>query len=129
MHRVLTLITLVSFFAACARMAEVPREDIAASAGKTNKRGWQIDTHSGQRFLVKSYEVTDSTLVIGELLGVDEFYGAHQDITREIPLNDVSKVSRIRISPWEVDVLGFGLFVGLVALIYVALGGLGQTDT
>ena len=122
MRRILTVVTLVAFLAACTRTVEVPREDIAASAGKSSRRGWQIDTRSGERYRVKSYQLTDSTLVIGELSGTDDLYGSHDNATREIPMSEVASVSRVEISPWAVGLMGLSLLGGVVLLVLLVKG-------
>ena len=127
--RFLSVVILLSFLAACTRTVEMPRTDIAAEAGREARRGWQIDTRSGERYLAKRYSLTDSTLVIEELAGADVFYGEHKGPgTIVIPLSDLAAVSRVKISAGSVVLIGMSLLVVGVLAISIGNGGFSADD-
>ncbi|HEX5132329.1 MAG TPA: hypothetical protein VFX92_07570 [Candidatus Krumholzibacteria bacterium] len=116
--RFLAMVTTLSFATACTHAVKLPPEDIAQAAGRDAKRAWQIDTRSGDRYLAKRYSLTDSTLVIEQLAGLDEFYGERKTAdSLTIARTSIASISRVAAGPGTAILIGAALFTGLVAFV------------
>lgn len=74
----LTTAALFLVATACSHTVTMPREKIDDAAGRDARYAYQIDTRLQDRYLVKRYSLTDSTLVIEQLAPIDRRFDREQ---------------------------------------------------
>lgn len=117
LHRSISLTTAAVLLVAtaCSHTVTMPREDIDGAAGRDAKYAYQIDTRSQERYLVKRYSLTDSTLVIEQLAPIDRRYGDPDvRVPIELERDTVAAVSTMRVERTGLLILVGGLFVTFI---------------
>ena len=105
----------------CSRAVVIPREQVAAE--EYRKPGsYRIRLHGWNEYYAKRFSMTDSTVVIQELLHTDD----HFKLTRHempivIPLKDVQNISVMETNWPATTVVLVGMGVGLAYFAYLAI--------
>lgn len=104
----------------CSRAVEIPRDQLEAQ--ESSKVGsYKVRLHGWNEYNVRRFSMTDSTVVIEELLVHDDHYRLMKDrMPIIVPLNEVEYIGVIRTNWWATA--GFAAFVGAVAGFIVWLG-------
>ena len=107
----------------CSRAAEVPRSELTAE--EYRKPGsYKVRLHGWNEYNVRRFSMTDSTVVIEELLVHDDHYKLMKhEMPIVVPLEDVEYIGVIKTNWWATA--GFVAFVGAVAGFIVWLGQMG----
>ena len=115
-RRVMAWLVLVCVFGACAKVHEIPRDEIGA-AGQQNAADYHIWMKGGDDYYARRYSVTDSTVVIQELQESDTRY-KKQEMPIVIPLADVERVTVVKNKYWIPALVGIAV-AGIIAMVIV----------
>jgi len=114
---VMALLAMVSFTTnGCMRAVDMAPAEVASRPEWQGQ--YQIRT-TDDRFLVRQFQVTDSTLVILRLNGADGKYGRLK-LPAALPINNVRTVASLETDPMKT---GFAIVgaIGLVAAIILLI--------
>lgn len=117
LHHSISLATAAAFLVAtaCSHTVTMPREKIDGAAGRDAKYAYQIDTRSQDRYLVKRYSLTDSTLVIEQLAPIDKRYGdPGVRVPIELQRDTIAVVSTMRVERTGLLIFAGGLFATFI---------------
>jgi hypothetical protein len=93
---VIASVLLVAIATGCSKAVEIPRDDIA-DAKYREPGSYRIRLKGWDEYLVKRFSVTDSTVVIEELLPSDEqFRMGRESLPTAISRDDVVSISRMQ---------------------------------
>ena len=103
---------------ACARAVEIPRDQVGAE--EYRKPGsYRIRLHGWNEYNVRRFSMTDSTVVIEELLTTDDHYKLKRhEMPIVIPLAEVMSISEMK-STWVTKPLLITSAVLVVATILI----------
>lgn len=121
--RKLAFVLVALMLMACSRAVEIPRDQVGAR--EYRKPGsYKVRLHGWNEYNVRRFSMTDSTVVIEELLVHDDHYKLKQhDMPIVVPLEEVEYIGVMRTNWWATA--GFVAFVGAMAGFIVWLGTIG----
>ena len=128
LHRRIAVLMITAMVAGCSKAVDIPREDI--DDVKYREPGsYRVRLEGRHEYLVKRFTVTDSTVVIEELLPADERFRLERaSLPITLSSDEVQSVSTMRLNVWTTS--AFFLGAGLVVAFFVALdqteGGWGK---
>jgi hypothetical protein len=121
--RILVFPLVALLLVACSRAAEIPHQQLGAK--EYRKPGsYKVRLHGWNEYNVRRFSMTDSTVVIEELLVHDDHYKLKQhDMPIVVPLKDVEYIGVMKTN-WGVTALAVAA-VGAVAGLIVGLSHIG----
>jgi hypothetical protein len=107
----------------CSRAAEIPREQVTAEDYR-KPGSYRIRLHGWNAYYARRFSMTDSTVVIEELLTWDDHFELMRDeMPIVIPLKDVENISVMKTN-WLMTAVAV-VAIGAVAGLIEALGHFG----
>ncbi len=106
----------------CTKATEIPRTRIGDPTYREDG-SYRIRLHGRQEYLVRRFSVTDSTVVVEELMPGDErFRTGREKLPTSIPLDEVESISRTETNVWltTVVVLSAGLIIAACVAVATA---------
>ena len=100
----------------CSKAVDIPRDNIDEAMYR-EPGSYRIRLKGREEYLAKRFSVTDSTIVIEELMTSDERYRLERaSMPREIPIVEVESVAEMRLNKGVTygSILGLGLVMGLI---------------
>ena len=126
MRRVIAVLACLVYLTGCSRAVEIPREQVGAE--EYRKVGsYKVRLHGWNEYNVRRFSMTDSTVVIEELLVHDDHYKLRQhDMPIVVPLSEVEYIGVIKTN-WLMTTVAL-LAIGAVAGFIVALSNVDWSD-
>jgi len=114
-------ISVVALATGCSRGVEVPRTQLESE--EYRKPGdYRIRLHGWNEYHARCFAMTDSTVVIEELLQSDDHYKLmRHDLPIVLPLKDVENISVMKTN-WPVTGLILGACLGIAYYVWAASG-------
>jgi hypothetical protein len=118
LRRSIALVLIIFMAAGCSKAVEIQRSEIGEPAYR-EAGSYRIRLQGHNEYLARRFSVTDSTIVVEELLPSDERYRLERvDLPIVIPLSAVEYVSRLQTNVGAT--IGIVTVAGLlIALVYV----------
>jgi hypothetical protein len=123
---VTSIVTVALLFAGCSKAVVIPRE-LAAEPRYREPGSYRIRLQGWNEYYARRFSVTDSTVVIEELLKSDDRYKLmRHDMPIVIPASEVSSISTMETNrPVTIAVIaGLGLAAAYMTWLFIALSGL-----
>jgi hypothetical protein len=122
MRRFVALLTLVTLeICGCSKAVVVPREELD-SAEYRKPGNYRNRLHGWNEYHARRFSMTDSTVVIDELLQSDDHYKVmRHDMPIVVPLKDVENISVMKTN-WPVTGLITGACLAVGYYVWAASG-------
>jgi hypothetical protein len=97
----------------CSKAVEIPRADIDDPKYR-EEASYRIRLEGREEYLANRFSVTDSTVVVEELLPADERYRLERTtLPITIPISQVSSIAQLETDAWKT----YGVVLGIGAAI------------
>ena len=121
--RIIASALIALTLSACSRAAEIPREQVTAKEYR-EPGSHRIRLHGWNAYYARSFSMTDSTVVIEELLSWDDHFELMRDeMPIVVPLRDVQNISVMKTN-WLMTAVAV-VAIGAVAGLLVGLSHVG----
>jgi hypothetical protein len=114
----------------CSKAVVIPREEVAAETYR-QPGTYRIRLEGWNEYNARRFAVTDSTVIIEELLKSDDRYKLMKhDMPIVIPIGEVTSIARMETNrPVTIAVIaGLGLAAAYMTWVAIALAGLSATN-
>ena len=110
--RMISLVVAALLFSSCSKAVKIPHDQLGAE--EYRKPGsYRVKLHGWNEYNVRRFSMTDSTVVIEELLESDDRYKLKKhDMPIVVPMKDVEYITEAKNNPAVTTgvIVGVGLF-------------------
>ncbi len=119
--RAISVVLIALLCVGCSRAVEIPRQQLEAQ--EYRKVGsYKVRLHGWNEYNVRRFSMTDSTVVIEELLVTDDRYKLKKhDMPIVVPREDVEYIAAMETNKPLTTAVLVGAAAGIVYMTYVAL--------